>query len=334
MIFKNAELYNVVELEDTGNGVYNMLRVPKVVESKLSAEGQVRNKNCCGTEIRFNLNGDSAKIKLRLPKGSPASRALVYYGSIPSGWQECIKDIYDFETEIIISNPYDKVALERITEENKLPFDSKLIRVMLEYKNIQIIDITGAITPPTKDQIPSKRYLAYGSSITHGSIGLHASNTYANRTAERLGADLINLGFAGSAKLEPGMANYIASRKDWDFATLEMGINVIDIDAEDYRKRIKYFISTVAKSHLDKKIFCIDLFYTHSDFMKNGRAEMFRQIMRETIEELSYANVIYINGLRILDSVLGLSSDLVHPTSVAIPQMAENLSNIMRGYLQ
>ena len=333
MIYKNAELYNISELEDAGNGSFNMLRAPKIVEKSLSDQGRLMNKSCCGAEIRFTLNGENAKIRLRVPEGGTSSNALVLYGSIYSGWEECTKTIYDKETEITVSNPYDKEALDKITKENKLPFDSKVVRVLLENRNVQIIDVDGDIAPPTPQQTPTKKYLAYGSSITHGSIGLSAANTYANRTAELLGADLINLGYAGSAKLEPEMADYIASRTDWDFATLEMGINVLDIDFEDYRKRIRYFISTVAKSHMDKKIFCIDLFYTHSDYVQNGRAERFRQIMRETIKEFSFKNVVYINGLDVLDSVLGLTADLIHPNCVAIPKMAENLSRIMRSYL-
>ena len=332
MIYKNAELHNVSELENNGNGCFNLLRVPKTVESKLFPDAAERNKNCCGVEIRLNLNGDKAKIKLRVPEDNSASRAVVLYGSIYSGWDESVKTIYDHETEIVISNPYDRVALERITEENRLPFDSSLIRIMLEHSNVQLIDIEGDTEPPRKGQTPEKKYLAYGSSITHGSIGLNAPNTYPNRTAELLGADLINLGFAGSARLEKCMADHIAERNDWDFATLEMGINVLNVEPGDYRERITYFIERVAESHPDKKIFCIDIFYTHSDFMKNGRAEMFRSIMRETLAELNLKNTVYINGLDILGTVTGLSADLIHPSCTAIPAMAENLARIIRSY--
>ena len=332
MIFKNTELYNISEIEAAQNGSFNMLRVPKSVEKGLSPDAAERNKNCCGAEIRFNLKGDKAKLKLRMPEGSAASRATVLYGSIYSGWEEAVKTIYDRETEIVVSNPYDKEALKRLTEENRLPFDSSLIRIMLEHSNVQLIDIEGDTKPPRKEQTPEKKYLAYGSSITHGSIGLNAPNTYPNRTAELLGAELINLGFAGSARLEKCMADYIAERNDWDFATLEMGINVLNIEPGDYRERITYFIEKVAESHPDKKVFCIDIFYTHSDFVQNGRAEMFRSIMRETLAKLNLKNTVYINGLDVLAAVTGLSADLIHPSCTAIPVMAENLARIIRSY--
>jgi hypothetical protein len=330
MIYKNVELYNVSELVKDDNGSYNMLRMPFDVEMGMDERGRHTNRYSCGVEIRFNLIGECAKIKLRVPDGYGVSRAIVLFGSIYSGWQECTKVIYDRETEIVVKNPFDKESLKKITDENKLPYDSTLIRVMLENTNVQFIDVEGELCPPNKEQLPTKRYLAYGSSITHGSIGLEASNTYANRTSEILGAELINLGFAGSARLEKAVADYIANRNDWDFATLEMGINVLDIEPDEYEKRITYFIDTVAKANKNKKIFCIDLFYTHSDFVKNGRANMFREIMRKTVERLGYENTIYINGLNILNTPLGLSADLIHPNCVYIPKMAENLSEIIK----
>lgn len=330
MLYKNAQLHNVSELIIDDNGSYNMLRVPKSVEKHMDPRGQFTNKNCCGVEIRFNLLGEAARIKLRVPKGRSASRVTVLFGSIYAGWEECSKTIYDKETEIIIKNPYDKDSLKNITNEHSLSFDSDVVRVLLENSNVQLMDIDGDICPPEKTQLPEKSYLAYGSSITHGSIGLEASNSYANRTAERLGVDLLNLGFAGSARLERAVANHIAAREDWDFATLEMGVNLLDVEPEEYERRIKYFISTIAKANITKKIFCIDLFYTHSDFVKNGKAELFRTIMRNTVHKLGYTNTVYVNGLRILNSSLGLSADLIHPNCVAIPQMAMNLSDIIK----
>ena len=44
------------------------------------------------------------------------------------------------------------------------------------------------------------------------------------------------------------MADYIAGRDDWDFATLEMGINMIgDFDVEEFRSRVEYFIPKIGK---------------------------------------------------------------------------------------
>lgn len=40
-------------------------------------------------------------------------------------------------------------------------------------------------------------------------------------------SDYLNLGFVRSACLEKILAEYIFSRKDWQFASLELGINMV-----------------------------------------------------------------------------------------------------------
>mgnify|MGYP002555374518 FL=1 len=51
------------------------------------------------------------------------------------------------------------------------------------------------------------------------------------RNAQALGVDYLNLGFAGNALMEEEMANYLVSRRDWDFASVEMGINTTEREA-------------------------------------------------------------------------------------------------------
>ncbi len=55
----------------------------------------------------------------------------------------------------------------------------------------------GKVEPPRSGDLPEKTYLAYGSSITHGSLGLIQPDSYAFRIAQQLGTDYLNLGFAG-----------------------------------------------------------------------------------------------------------------------------------------
>lgn len=198
--------------------------------------------------------------------------------------------------------------------------------------SVNLIDIEGDITPPRSEQVPKVRYLAYGSSITHGSHGIIPTNTYAAHTARLLNADLINLGFAGAAKLESGVADYIATRDDWNFATLEMGINILWIDPEEYRRRVEYFVKTIAKAHPQKKIFCIDVFYCYSDVYNDGKAAKFREIMKETIEKLRLSNVVYVNGLSVLDGSYGLASDIVHLNNISTSYVGQRLASIIKNH--
>jgi hypothetical protein len=69
---------------------------------------------------------------------------------------------------------------------------------------------------PLPSELPPKRLLAYGTSITEGTASTAAHLSYLAQAGRRLGMDVVNLGSSGSAYCEPEMAHYIASRKDWD----------------------------------------------------------------------------------------------------------------------
>jgi len=333
MIFKNIELYNVAELIENENG-FDMLRVPESVEKHMSEKGQPRNRYSSGCEIRFVCLGDEVKIKL-FTKTNDFLFVYVYYGSIPAGWQECRKVITK-NGEITVSKPNDLDKLKKISEENHFPFDPSVVRIILPNSPCTIIDVEGECRPPLESEVPKKNYLAYGSSITHGSLSLIQMNSYASRVAENLGANLINLGFAGSACLEKEMADYIASRNDWDFATIEMGVNVIGIPLDEYEQKVRYMISTVAGQNPDKKVFCIDIYYLFAEAGsdKEKWVKEARSIVKRVAEELNLPNTVCVNGEEMLSiGSAGISGDFTHPNIRGCECIAHNLTDVMTKYL-
>ncbi len=67
-----------------------------------------------------------------------------------------------------------------------------------------------------------KPVVFYGSSITQGGCASHSGNDYESMLSRWLNTDFINLGFSGSAKGEPELAEYIAG--------LDMSVLVMDYD--------------------------------------------------------------------------------------------------------
>src|SRR5690606_33281884 len=120
------------------------------------------------------------------------------------------------------------------------PFDARLTRVILPWQPPLRLHQppVGDFEPPRREQLPRLRMLSYGSSITQGNGAITASGTYASRVSQLLGVDFINLGFGGGAHLEREMADYIASRTDWDLATLEMGINMGRLGYDLFHERV------------------------------------------------------------------------------------------------
>lgn len=337
MIYKNAELHNVAELvpADDGVGSYfcrisNQLRLAIKKDAALAP---------AGAEIRFNLIGKSARIVLqRYALNGPPEVAEVWCGC----FFHARPIITSAPTEIIITYPPNIDILERMTRKRSLPFDARLIRVILPYvSRPRLLALEGRIAPPRAGQTPPRRWLAYGSSITHGCTALRPSGTFAMRAAQMLGVDLVNLGFGSSGLFEPEMAQYIAVRKDWHFMTLEMA-NILNLEEDEFVRRVRCFIKTIASARPRRKIFCID-FVTQMPDYDEWRAvrgitqtarvpdsiSHRRQLVCRIVSELKYSNLIYINGARLLRSPVGLSTDLLHPAPVGMEEIASRLTRII-----
>ena len=331
MIHNNVELYNIAELLPPRDGNGKLIsRVPNRLRLTLNPNAKLRALYAAGCEIRFNLEDDFARIVL---SSEEPSIAEVFQGNFQVSWH-----IIDTEpTEIKVSLPQNIDLLDKVTKEKQLPFDAHLTRVILPYApRTRLLTIEGETSPPRRDQTPEKRYLAYGSSITQGARSYRPTGSYAMRTAQRLGVDLLNLGFGGGAHCEPQIADYIAEREDWDFATLEMGINMVNrFSIGEFQKRVEYLVEKIAKAHPDKWVFCIDLFTFAADFDPSARKHReFRRVVREAVENLDMPKLIYVDGRTLLRDVSGLTFDLVHPAPSGMEEIAVNLSNLIQAKIK
>ncbi|MFH0797244.1 MAG: GDSL-type esterase/lipase family protein [Candidatus Omnitrophota bacterium] len=327
---EGVELYNVAELiEENGSGRL-FSRIPNRLRLSLNESARIQALTLAGSEIRFNLNGAKATIVLKT-EGEGWGIAEVFQGPFQVGWHY----ITSQPTEITVSLPDNLETLEKANKKDGYLFDPRLTRIVLPHLvPVRLIDINvrdGSIVPPRAGQTPSQRYLAYGSSITHGASAVRPTGTYAKRTAELLGVDLISLGFGGGAHGESQMADYIAGRKDWDFASLELGINMVgSFEVAEFRDRVVYFINRISEAYPEKWLFCIDLFTFYADLDEGSKTQkFFRKVVREAVKKVNNPKVVHIDGRKILPGFSGLCVDLVHPSSSGMEQMALNLSRFI-----
>ncbi len=347
MIFRSAELHNIAEIkqdethdekQSISSNEFILCRIPFDLRAKLNGAVQKRSLAPAGGEMRFNINSGSAKVVIRFieeratNKGQPVI-AEVYQGC----YRMSCHAVYETPTEIIVKKPDNTGKLIEISQLEGHPFDAGLTRILLpDTAAVRLVDIEGDISLPEAGQTPSLKYLAYGSSITNGSFALIPSSTYPTKTAVKLGADAFNLGFGGGAHLEPEMADYIAARDDWDFATLEMGINILgSIEETEFDKRVRYFTGKVAAAHPDKWLFCIDIFTFRQDYEAAAvKGRHYREIVRKAAEDLNMPKVVYLDGRTLLKNPAGLSTDLVHPTDRGFEEIADNLAAVIKEYVK
>lgn len=337
MIYEDVELHNIAEVHRVpGQAGVRPQRVPEVVRSSLNERAQAMMLSPACAEIRFVSESDATRVTLSCPDG--VADVLVFYGGFQSAERHALGAR---PQEIEVRTP------ERLRQLDPnlvpdMPFAPQVCRLMLSGDPVHLHGIEGSgFRPPHPSELPRLRYLAYGTSITHGyqATGPHLS--YVGQTARRLGVDLINLGVGGAAFCEPELADYIAARQDWDFATLALSCNMMSdrFPPDRFYDRVSYMANTVAGADPSRPVACITLYPRFQDLLarcflvtEEGKRKpgIYRQKLREAVVHCPHLNMHLLEGPSILGEPTGLTPDLVHPADNGMIVMGENLARCMR----
>jgi lysophospholipase L1-like esterase len=225
----------------------------------------------------------------------------------------------------------------------EMPFSPRVARLVLAGGPLYVHAIEGeGLRPPTSDELPRTRYLAYGTSITHGGAATGPHLCYVAQAARRLGADLINLGVGGSAYCEPELADHIAARDDWHVASLALSVNMIGagFTLDEFAERVSYMVNAVAGANTERPVVCVTIYPHFREFgpqfenpEAKGAPEQYRQRLRDVVAACPYPNVHLVEGAEILADPGGLTVDLIHPADNGMIQMGENLARRIAGLL-
>ncbi len=338
MIYRNVELFNVEEVKETADKTGVILyRFPSDVVDAIKDRGAYMSRANTGCEIRFV---SSAKT-IWLTMGAIAHNVGVTVFCGDMVYEKRIIEAGKRTTlELKYNTCFDKIDEEILSDmDGRFPLNLWRVYINSEESHCIFYDIEGLdgiIRPPLATEVPEKKWLAYGSSITHGCWTIDTSNSYIQHAAKKLGVDVMCKGMAGACQCEREMADYIKNA-DWDFATLELGVNMMGRKTKDFKKRVDYMIHSVHESNPGKKVFIItpfpnchsagkdkDSFDKHNDYTK---------ILKEIVNEINSENLIVIDGGSILDSYSYLCYDFVHPSEYGHVRMGENLSEILKKYL-
>jgi hypothetical protein len=222
----------------------------------------------------------------------------------------------------------------------RLGFSPRVVRVFLTGGSVCFHGVEGDVRPPTPAELPSARYLAYGTSITQGASASMRHLAFVAQTSWRLRADAINLGVGSSCACEPAIADYVASRGDWRVATLEHAANMFHWPLNEFRERSADFIERVASGRPDGLLACIsawpkadDMGPEHVSPRSGGSPEQYRAALRDVVARCGRPNVVVIEGPHLLPEMRGLAMDLLHPTDYGHTLIAENLAREFRRLL-
>lgn len=348
MISEHLNFHNVLELDPAAGGGHLLRRFPKVVREALSPLGRLVSQESAGCELRFVTEARNIRLAV-----SSQPSALAPY-------ELHDQDIFIFKGAFFHSHlrlepgRTNYLQLSDITGDVETAFaglkpevrdtdyfSADVWRILFgRYAAIfhELETFGYPVRAPLTSEIPKRRILCYGSSITNGASPTLYHLSYVQQAARHLKADLFNQGLSGACWCEPEMAKYLAARSDWDLITLELGVNMRGVfTVEEFAVRSRHLIETIAAAHPDKPVFVITI-YPNAQSPQNalqGSIEQERQLafdetLRVIVRDSENPNLHLIEGCDILTDYRGMTKDLIHPGDFGHIQMGSNLANAIR----
>lgn len=127
----------------------------------------------------------------------------------------------------------------------------KLVEIWLPHNETVELLALRADAPVASDDRVRRRWVHHGSSISQGSNATRPTGTWPVLAAHRGDVDLRNLGFGGSAMVDPFLAQVIRDVPA-DLISVALGINVVNADAMRRRafvSAVHGFLDTIRDGH-------------------------------------------------------------------------------------
>lgn len=140
-----------------------------------------------------------------------------------------------------------------------LPAGDKVLELWLPHnESVELVSLRAdhTITPLPADR---KVWMHHGSSISHGSNATSPTRIWPAVAARQGDVELRNLGFGGSALVDPFTARVMRDA-DADLISVKLGINVVNIDAMRLRAfvpAVHGFLDTIRERHPDTPLVLI-----------------------------------------------------------------------------
>jgi lysophospholipase L1-like esterase len=329
MILTHAgiEFHNAAALEPLcGMPGLVPVRLPRAVRDGLNFQARFVASGSAGVELRFITS--APRFRIALAAHTEAVNVHVYRGEFGHSDHR----LESGRVTVLHLIPPERFPLVPRECLERGAFSPDLWRVQISDAAVSFLGIEtfGAeIRPPRAEEKPKLRWLAYGSSITQS-----WAKGYPIQAARRLGVDLLNKGLSGSCYCEEILAEHLATGETWDFATLELGVNMRGVfSPEEFESRVRHLVGRLRKARPRAPLVVITHFLNLQHFPLPGHGGIaaehqnaYDAILRTLAAELMDDGVHLIEGCDLLTDFTGLSCDLLHPSDFGHIQMGENLA--------
>lgn len=225
---------------------------------------------------------------------------------------------------------------------NALSGEWKRIEIFLDQgqpfnlRNVEVDD--GAAIKKTL--VTQKRWITYGSSITHAGSAKRPSQIWPTLVAQKLNLHLTTFGFGGNCQSEPMMGRIIRDMPA-DFITLKLGINSVGgaLSARTFGSNVIGLIQIIREKHPETPMALISPIYSPPRESEKGGSGLSLQDMREIHEGIAASclkygdrNLYYVDGLKVFGPAeLKYLPDELHPDAEGQFVMAENFAREVFG---
>lgn len=304
------------------NGLFR--RMPEKIATNINKGVAGLHENTAGGRVRFVT--DSAYVAIKTIYAPCRKPHFALTGS--SG--------FDMYSEVSGEHRYAGTFIPPVDVvdryESVIEFSEKAERVITIhfplYSNVSKLYI-GLQEDATLKEAPAYKWkkpvVYYGSSITQGACASKPGSCYQSILSRKFDCDYINLGFAGSAKGEERMAEYIGG--------LDMSMFVLDYDhnaptAEKLEKTHSRFFEIIREANPTLPI----LILPRPRFYHRGEDEKRFEIVKRTYEkakERGDENVYFIDNKELMALVEDNGSvDNTHPTDSGFLSMAKAMEKV------
>lgn len=339
MIHDGLEFYNIAEMRAVdGLDGLRLQRVPESVRCQLDEGTASTMLSPSGGEIRFRIADDHESVTLTLSAELP-TQLYAYFGPFQGrSW------LLGTEPQEITVKPHTRIRELTKDRYPDSPYDPSLVRLCFggAYPEPTFYHGHGeGITLPLAGDVPKKRYLAYGSSIAHGTDNSGAGLSYPAHAAWQLGVDLRNLSASGCCLCETAMADFLAEQS-CDVVTLELSVNMFGrgIPVDEFSEKARYLVERIADADPARPVVCLTIFPFHSDIdaryapaNQASTPEAYREALRTIVANSGRPNVMILEGPELLQDIGCLSHDLIHPGFRGMLQIGDELARRLQELL-
>lgn len=300
-------------------------RIPESIAEKCNNGVLDQCKYSAGVRLRFGT--DSKTICIRAEFGKYAEPISVGCCSVfgfdlykcEDNGQEVFRHLFrppvGFDKKILDNDPY-------TAKDTGFTYYTLNFPLFSEVKELYIGIESGSTLSEGISYVNELPVVFYGSSITHGAAASRPGNIYEGFISQKYNLNYTNLGFAGSARGEEAIAEYIAGRK--------MSAFVCDYDynapTEEHLRKTHYkFYEIIRKNNPDIPYIMISRPNYFHDVKK---AKATRKIIYESYKKAldsGDSNVYFIDGETLLqgDFMESCTLEGVHPNDFGFKRMAD-----------